>query len=238
VPYPNPKLTDFNQSIEWLNNLYERAIQLNQRYITYLLVAMQAVGILGFLSPVTAPFFKLIVPFHLISFLAFLMMSIKGTSINQRITLLIVALVALGVEIIGVNTGLIFGEYEYGNVLGAKLFNTPILIGANWLILLVSVIGMLQKRGISQKWLVIILASSILTLLDVLIEPVAIHLGFWQWQQESVPMQNYFGWFITALLLSCCIVIQDIKFQNSLAEVTFWLEAVFFVIIYIRLLIS
>ena len=41
-------------------------------------------------------------------------------------------------EIVGVKFGIIFGDYKYGYALGYKIFEVPILIGANWAILTVS----------------------------------------------------------------------------------------------------
>ena len=41
-------------------------------------------------------------------------------------------------EILGVKFGVIFGDYEYGSALGLKIFDVPLLIGANWAILTVS----------------------------------------------------------------------------------------------------
>jgi putative membrane protein len=35
-------------------------------------------------------------------------------------------------EMIGVNTGYLFGSYHYGDVFGEKLFGVPFLIGLNW----------------------------------------------------------------------------------------------------------
>ncbi len=35
-------------------------------------------------------------------------------------------------EVIGVHTGLLFGNYNYGNILGLKVFNVPLIIGINW----------------------------------------------------------------------------------------------------------
>ena len=40
-------------------------------------------------------------------------------------------LVGFFVEVLGVNTGFPFGEYEYGSVLGPKVFETPLMIGLN-----------------------------------------------------------------------------------------------------------
>jgi putative membrane protein len=35
---------------------------------------------------------------------------------------------------LGVHTGILFGNYKYGNALGLKLNDVPILIGINWFI--------------------------------------------------------------------------------------------------------
>ena len=39
------------------------------------------------------------------------------------------------VEVIGVNYGIIFGNYTYGSVLGFKVLNVPLMIGVNWFFL-------------------------------------------------------------------------------------------------------
>ena len=39
------------------------------------------------------------------------------------------------VEVIGVNYGIIFGNYTYGKVLGFKVLNVPLMIGVNWFFL-------------------------------------------------------------------------------------------------------
>ena len=38
-------------------------------------------------------------------------------------------------EILGVNYGLIFGDYIYLDNLGYKVFGVPVIIGVNWIIL-------------------------------------------------------------------------------------------------------
>ena len=57
-------------------------------------------------------------------------------SYKQYIVFAVIFLVGLGIEIIGVSTKAIFGNYSYGNALGVKVFDTPLLIGMNWLFLI------------------------------------------------------------------------------------------------------
>ena len=68
--------------------------------------------------------------------LSFLLVLIN-TEISKKTVFLFILCFTVGMlaEIIGVNKGLIFGEYSYGDALGIKVFGVPILIGINWCIL-------------------------------------------------------------------------------------------------------
>lgn len=58
---------------------------------------------------------------------------------NGRKSLVIwtsIYLIGIGAEIIGVNTGLLFGNYSYGNNLGPKIVGVPPIIGINWIVLI------------------------------------------------------------------------------------------------------
>ena len=39
-------------------------------------------------------------------------------------------------------------------------------------------------------------------LMDILIEPVAIELTFWQWEAVAVPFENYLAWFVLSTLFA------------------------------------
>ncbi|GAA4275187.1 hypothetical protein GCM10022258_44830 [Aquimarina gracilis] len=102
-------------------------------------------------------------------------------------------------EYLGVNYGLIFGEYKYGANLGYKLFGVPLMIGVNWAILTYCTAAM--ARAINNN----IVISSILgavgmVFLDVIMEVSAPRFDFWEFENGVVPLKNYFGWFCTALV--------------------------------------
>lgn len=62
---------------------------------------------------------------------------VNQIKINKKELLCIVLIFWTGifVEFLGVNYGLLFGEYSYGSNLGPKVFGVPFLIGMNWVIL-------------------------------------------------------------------------------------------------------
>ncbi|MEZ4690766.1 MAG: carotenoid biosynthesis protein [Ignavibacteria bacterium] len=54
-------------------------------------------------------------------------------SVNFIKWFVVTYIVTVILEITGVKTGIIFGDYTYGDVLGFKLFGVPMIIGFNWL---------------------------------------------------------------------------------------------------------
>jgi putative membrane protein len=40
-----------------------------------------------------------------------------------------------------------------------------------------------------------------MTTLDFLVEPVAMKLGFWSWENDIIPLQNYAMWFLTSVII-------------------------------------
>ena len=79
---------------------------------------------------------------------------------NAKLVYAMLAAFILGylVEVAGVASGLLFGEYEYGKPLGWKLFDVPLIIGVNWLILSFSSLGIVG-RFISNSFIKVVFAS-------------------------------------------------------------------------------
>lgn len=105
------------------------------------------------------------------------------------------------IEVLGTHTGWPFGIYTYGTALGPSLFQTPILIGVLWWILIRSCYDV-SGRWTSNRWIRAFLTGLAMVTLDFLIEPVAIELGFWQWHADKIPLENYVAWFILATIFS------------------------------------
>jgi bisanhydrobacterioruberin hydratase len=134
-------------------------------------------------------------------------------------------------EVIGVNTGWPFGVYQYGSVLGPQWWNTPLMIGTNWFIVTYAANEAVQRRtkGRWPFWATAIAAALICTGLDVLIEPVAIRLGYWTWADGVPPLQNYMGWFGVSLLISLPYTHLAGRHTNPAAPILLVLQVVFFI---------
>ena len=133
------------------------------------------------------------------------------------------------VEIAGVQTGLIFGDYQYGPVLGPKIWGTPLMIGVNWA-MLVYCAGSAVNHFIPDVniWIKAAFGAMLMTLLDVLIEPVAMNLNFWNWEENIIPLQNYIAWFFVALPLLAAYFKLLGKTSNKVAILLFILQFLFF----------
>jgi putative membrane protein len=108
--------------------------------------------------------------------------------------------IGFAAEYIGVNTGLLFGDYRYGTVLGPTLEGVPLMIGVNWFILAYSIGTILN--GFHVNYIIkIILGSTAMTLMDALIEPVAIELDYWSWEGGIIPFSNYAGWWLISAII-------------------------------------
>lgn len=109
-----------------------------------------------------------------------------------------IAVAGFLLEVTGVQTGLIFGHYVYGSSLGLKLWDTPLLIGVNWLFLTcacASVSGYFK----AAPYLQIVLATGFMVVYDGILEIAAPLMKMWSWEDHQVPPQNYISWFVTAL---------------------------------------
>jgi len=189
-----------------------------------------AVGIMGMLVPAFFPLFIKLVPFALI--LSFLVLTVFHHDRKQKSVFVFLAIYILGfvIEVIGVNTGSVFGEYTYGNSLGIKLLNTPIIIGLNWL-LLVYITSSVFEQFKMPNLAKIVLASSLMVGYDFILEQVAPRLDMWQFTDDNVPFQNYLVWFLFSLFLHSLIKLFRINTENRLALIVLISQFVFFLVL-------
>lgn len=176
------------------------------------IVILHVVGIIGLSTEATRPIFQWLTPFHLIGSTILLLLYHNDWDAPFLYFCGCAFTIGMLSEIIGVKTGIIFGQYSYGKVLGPKLMEVPLIIGLNWF-LLAYITGELFVRKISNNWLAAFLSAFVMVLLDFLIEPVAIALDFWTWGTADIPLSNYIGWFFVAFLIQ--IIYRKLDFQKD-----------------------
>ncbi len=161
------------------------------------------------------------------------------------------AIVVMGVgftaEVIGVNTGWLFGDYRYGDVLGVKWLRVPLMIGINWFIIIyccgISIHALVQiitkpVTGITavpstrlQAFSIITDGATMAVVFDWLIEPVAVRLDFWQWHTGVIPLYNYVCWFVISVLLLLLFRLCRFSKENKFAVNLLLIQFIFFLLL-------
>lgn len=209
-------------------------------FAKYLIISMHFFGLVFMLWQPTKDFFVNLTPINLlVSGILLAYHHDKKTSYFYGFFICI-AIIGFTVEVLGVKTGVIFGEYWYGKTLGIKLLEVPLLIGLNWAVLVVATANLAEqvvdKRDtdvnthtyIYVKVKKSIIGAAFMTGLDYLIEPIAMYLDFWQWKNNSVPLQNYIAWFVIAFCLHFIYQQTTIKKRNHVAITLLIAQILFF----------
>jgi uncharacterized membrane protein len=187
------------------------------KFLKILIVLIYFFGFLGIILPFSRELFLELTDWILL-FNAFLVLWFHRGKYSKRTVLVFFSIYILGffVELIGVNTGVVFGAYHYGEGLGIKLGGTPLLIGTNWLILsycFASVIETINTGILIKSFL----GAFGMLIYDSIMEHSAAFIDMWYWKNEIIPLQNYLAWFILAFAFQLLIRLQKEGFKNPIA---------------------
>ena len=188
------------------------------------------IGIIGLSSEYRGVFLNL-TPVNLIASTIIIAFDLDKNNKRQLIFCLVCFFTCFFIEVIGVNTGIIFGEYEYGNTLGIKFLGTPLLIGVNWLLLILSIGSMLSKVELNL-FLKCITSAFLMVFIDFFIEPIAMILDFWNWKNSNIPPLNYFAWFyISLIIFFLYFKIFKNEDENKIIKYVYSIQLAFFLIL-------
>lgn len=170
-------------------------------------------------------FFLPLTPLNLLLCFGLILWNIPNLNIKDMLLLLVPFAFGMVAEWLGVNFGLIFGDYSYGNNLGPKIWGVPWMIGINWAILVFLSAAIAQKFT-KNLWLGATIGAALMVLLDFIIEIVAPYFDFWEFNCNIVPTQNYIGWFVVAFLAH---LIYQKFFQKHQFTLSIWMYLAFVV---------
>jgi bisanhydrobacterioruberin hydratase len=134
----------------------------------------------------------------------------------KRAILSLLCLSAFGyaIETTGVLTGFPYGPFYYGDALGPKVAGlVPYLLPLSWVPLVLGAVAATApegKAGPRRRFLPILSAAVLLTLVDGVLDPGAASLGFWVWPEGGiyygVPVTNYLGWLFSSTLAAAILL--------------------------------
>lgn len=196
------------------------------------LVIIYTVGLIGMSTERFEPLFKLLTPGNLLLTMFVLFYFHSPFTFKHAILALSVIIIGFLAEVVGVNTGILFGDYWYGETLGWKIWNTPLIIGVNWLVLSYCA-WLIVSEKLKQPVIKILVASVLMVLFDVAMEPVAIRYDMWTWDGGNVPIHNYIGWFGVSVIIFSLYHFASLPMRNPLKYTIFIIQWLFFIALYI-----
>jgi uncharacterized membrane protein len=157
--------------------------------------------------------------------------------------LVISSLIGFGFEVLGTSTGFLFGKYSYSGLLGDKVLGVPVVVPLAWFVITYvtfsqvlpkyfrpSANAIMQKQNLAfsqfrfRAFALPILVSAFGTVAwDFLIDPMFSNLKppYWKWDITSstpqiydVPLSNFVGWFVVALLVLTAFSL-SLKLENN-----------------------
>ena len=202
-----------------------------ENYSLPFLVIMYTVGVVGHSIQLTLPLMKTLTPFTLVltgGVVFYLLLGDAGKKFF--LWYIITYLFTLLVEIIGVKTGLVFGSYDYGNVLGLKVFDTPLIIGLNWVFVIAGAYS-LSGKIFNSTGSKVLFTGLLAVAFDIILEPVAINLGYWNWEGGYIPIQNFVAWFVLAVIFGFTAEKMKLVITTKIALQYFLIQTIFFAIL-------
>ncbi len=195
---------------------------------TTILGFLYLVGIVGFNLDALTTFFKHLVPYFIILTAVILFLFHRKADSNFFIFALVVVVSSYLIEVMGVRTKLIFGDYTYGHTLGYKIFDVPLTIGVNWLTLSYTscCIAWRTSKSITARAFT---SGLLMVFMDILIEPVATRFDYWGWFENFIPFQNYAVWFLLGVSYALLFFSLEIDARNRIARNIYLILLFFFI---------
>lgn len=197
-------------------------------YLLYFLILVYVSGSIGFI--IKPSFFAPFTPLSLLLTCGVFLIH-QPINKNYMIGFVMVSLIGFISELIGIKTGLIFGNYHYGSGLGTKLEGVPIIISLNWALIVTAALGVSHKL-FENKYVIAFCTAAIATGIDLLMEQVAPKLNFWFFDTGIAGLHNYIGWFAVSFLASALFYDYLKKTDYKVSAIILALQLLFFGIIY------
>ena len=134
-------------------------------------------------------------------------------TVDRRVArwMAILAVLTYAIELTGVQTGWLYGSFTYGISLGPMIAGIPAALPLLFIPLVINAyllwIILLGERGGHLTRILLVVPTVVL--LDVVLDPAAVGLGFWEFLEGGefydVPLSNYQGWVVSATIATVVV---------------------------------
>lgn len=141
-------------------------------------------------------------------------------TLDRRAAFGVLALVTYtyAVEVVGVLTGVPYGEFVYGVSLGPMFAGVPLALPVFFIPLVINAyllcVLLLDERA-SSRYVRLVVVTAAVVAMDIVLDPGAVALGFWSFESGGfydVPASNYAGWMLSAVVT---VVLLDFFFDRD-----------------------
>ena len=180
-----------------LKNLYK-----NPELLRFSIFGVWLINVSGFFGMFSdqKEFFLTFTPYAIL--MSFILIFINS-KINQKgfiTSIVIIAIFGFIIEYLGANYGILFGAYSYGENLGLKVGNVPLIMAINWILLIIITGNFSEKVFKNSLASRVIFGSLLMVILDFFIEVSAPKLDYWEFDKHPVPLTNYIWWFVFSII--------------------------------------
>ena len=112
------------------------------------------------------------------------------------------------IERLGLATSFPFGTYEYSAALGLTIAGVPLVIPLAWSMMAYPCLLAAQRLSTTAIGTALV-GGWVLAAWDLFLDPQMVGQGYWTWTDAGwalpgipgIPLQNYLGWFLSAMVL-------------------------------------
>lgn len=122
------------------------------------------------------------------------------------------AVIGFGADVLGVHTGIPFGDYRYSGTLGVQVAGVPLVAALAWAMLAWPA-ALVARRIATTAHARVLIGGWALASWDLFLDPQLVAAGAWRFADPNphlpavpaVALTNYAGWLLVATLISLAV---------------------------------
>jgi uncharacterized membrane protein len=221
-------MTNSEESIDRPASYYLK----NKRRIDRIIALIFLIGAWGIAIPRSQVLNQIPIVLWLVVVFLFLTHTQKTQLFVFKFLLLLLA--GWAIEVMGVQGGILFGKYGYGELFGKSILAVPIVCGAVWL---ANTLIMMQVSRyvlhIQGYWKTVLVAALCMTALDAFAQLPAFKIGFWSYKDLNYPPFFHSIGYFGISILTCAAAGDDfVTHKNPGAIAMAIIQTAFLVLLY------
>lgn len=185
-----------------------------------------AVGLGLFMLPFTRSIFVSITSLSLLLVFVAAFLFNRDWRAGTVIWFLFIVLSSFFLEMEGVASGAVFGEYAYERGLAPLVKGTPLIIGFNWLFLVYASRNIIMKYT-GSRTLHVVGGAALMLAYDTVLEWAAPYMEMWSFAGGYPPLRNFAVWAAAALIYHAGMELLRVQGGNAAARCLFIVQFAF-----------